>query len=86
MHFSHKVSITILQDFITLLRIHLGNNKSFFVSEMTYCLKSVGNFINDLLIHNALLGEKHIRCLGNYSFDTKNVLENKELRPLNISD
>jgi hypothetical protein len=49
-------------------------------------LKSAGNFINDLLKHSALLGEKHIRFLGKYFFDTRNVLENEELRPLNISD
>jgi hypothetical protein len=56
----------------------------FFVAKMTYYLKSAGNFINYLLKHNALLGEKHISCLEKYFFDTKNVLKNEELRPLNI--
>jgi len=47
-------------------------------------LKSAGNFINDLLKHSALLWEKHINCLEKYFFDMENVLENEELRPLNI--
>jgi len=60
--------------------------RKFLISTTTFYLKSAGNFINDLLKHSALLGGKYISFLGKYSFDTKNVLENKELRPLNISD
>jgi hypothetical protein len=51
---------------------------------MTYYLKSAGNFSNDLLKHIALLGRKHINCLEIYLFNKINVLENEELRPLNI--
>jgi hypothetical protein len=49
-------------------------------------LKSAGNFSNDLLKHSALLGGEHINFLGKYSFGTRNVPENEELRPLNIGD
>jgi hypothetical protein len=54
------------------------------MSKTTFYLKSAGNFINDLLKHSALLWEKHINCLEKYFFDMENVLENEELRPLNI--
>jgi hypothetical protein len=56
------------------------------VSKKTYYLKSASNFSNDLLKHSALLGGEHINFLGKYSFDTRNVPENEELRPLNIGD
>jgi hypothetical protein len=49
-------------------------------------LKSANDFKDESLKHIAPLGEKHISFLENYSFDTKNVLENEELRPLNISN
>jgi hypothetical protein len=49
-------------------------------------LKSGSDFNDESLKHIALLEEKHISFLGKYSFDTKNVLENEELRPLNIGD
>jgi hypothetical protein len=49
-------------------------------------LKSASDFKDELLKHIALLGEKHISYLGEYSFDTKNVLKNEELRPLNKGD
>jgi hypothetical protein len=47
-------------------------------------LKFAGNFINDLLKRSALLEGKHIGFIGKYSFLLKNVLENEELKPLNI--
>jgi hypothetical protein len=49
-------------------------------------LKSASDFNDESLKYIALLREKHISFLGKDSFDTKNVLENKELRPLNVGD
>ena len=49
-------------------------------------MKSGSDFNDESLKHIALLGEKHISFLGKYSFDTKNMLENEELRPLNAGD
>jgi hypothetical protein len=49
-------------------------------------LKYASDFKDESLKHINLLGEKHISFLGKHSFDAKNILENEELRPLNISD
>jgi hypothetical protein len=44
-------------------------------------LKFASDFNDESLKHIALLGKKHISFLGKFSFDTKNILENEELRP-----
>ena len=49
-------------------------------------LKSAGNFNDELLKHIAPLRWEHINFLGEYSFDTRNVPEAEELRPLNIGN
>ena len=41
---------------------------------------------DELLKHIAPLGWEHINFLGEYSFDTRNVPEADELRPLNIGN
>jgi hypothetical protein len=49
-------------------------------------LKSASDFNDESLKHTAPLEEKHFSSLGRYSFDTKNILENEELRSLNVGD
>ncbi len=48
-------------------------------------LKSKEDINEDLLKHIAPIGWEHINFLGDYTFDTKHMLNPDELRPLNIN-
>lgn len=49
-------------------------------------LKSNGSINDDLIKHIAPLGWEHINFLGEYTFDTRNIPEIDELRPLNVEN
>lgn len=49
-------------------------------------LKQRYTFDESLLKHISPIGWEHIKLLGEYNFDVKNILESDELRPLNINN
>ncbi|URJ62784.1 Tn3 family transposase [Paenibacillus polymyxa] len=47
--------------------------------------KQTGSFNEDLMFHMSPLGWEHINLLGEYHFNSKNVVSLDTLRPLKLS-